>query len=192
MKSTEGVKVLQWERRCLENYLLDIDAISDLLMDSDITKEPFSNMGEVNKFLKTLAFNQLTERAAREVYANYAFGDVGLRVSDVKGKDMSGISDVLLCRLKAMKNKLASLSEAEWKRQFEADCTVRKDELQAIWEVKWQEDCDGKRLFQDIGTSGRLRMSVRNFKKRVITQMRNSQSENWRAVKSLLSVLTGM
>ncbi|MBR8051573.1 AAA family ATPase [Burkholderia vietnamiensis] len=192
LKSTEGVKVLQWERRCLENYLLDIDAISDLLMDSDITKEPFSNMGEVNKFLKTLAFNQLTERAAREVYANYAFGDVGLRVSDVKGKDMSGISDVLLCRLKAMKNKLASLSEAEWKRQFEADCTVRKDELQAIWEVKWQEDCDGKRLFQDIGTSGRLRMSVRNFKKRVITQMRNSQSENWRAVKSLLSVLTGM
>ncbi|WP_347468930.1 ATP-dependent nuclease [Burkholderia stagnalis] len=191
LKSTNGVKVLQWDRRCLENYLLDMDAISDLLMDADVTKEPFSNMGEVNQFLKSLAFNQLTERAAREVYATYAFGDVGLRANDIRGKEMSGIANILAHRLSTMKNSLDSWSESEWKLKFESACATRRDELRAIWEVKWREDCDGKRLFRDVGASGRLRMNVRNFKRRVITQMRNSQSENWRSVKGLLAALTG-
>jgi len=191
LKSTDSVKVLQWDRRCLENYLLDIDAITDLLMDPDVVKAPFANMGEVNQFLKSLAFNQLTERAARELYMSFGFGDVGLRTNDIKGKEASGIADTLLHRLIAMKHRLDTVSESEWKHDFEMACAARKEQLEAIWEAKWREDCDGKRLFQDIGASGRLRMSVRNFKKRVIAQMRNTQSENWRSVKSLLSALTG-
>jgi hypothetical protein len=191
LKSTDSVKVLQWDRRCLENYLLDINAISDLLMDSDIVKDPFSNMGEVNQFLKSLAFNQLTERAARELYISYEFGDVGLRANEIKGKDASEIADILLSRLVSMKQRLDVVSESEWKREFEMACADRNRKLQAIWEAKWKEECDGKRLFQDIGTSGRLRMNVRNFKKRVITQMRNTKSENWCSVKSLLASLTG-
>ncbi|MEX3930248.1 ATP-dependent endonuclease [Paraburkholderia phymatum] len=191
LKSTETVKVLQWDRRCLENYLLDIDAITDLLMDPEIVKEPFASMGEVNQFLKSFAFNQLTERAAREVYASHEFGDVGMRPNDIKGKDTPGIASTLFARLIAMKDRLDAVSEDGWKPEFEKACAARKEQLQAVWEIKWREECDGKRLFQDIGASGRLRMNVRNFKKRVIVQMRNTQSENWRSVKSLISALTG-
>ncbi|VWB69782.1 DNA replication and repair protein RecF [Burkholderia lata] len=190
LKSTSGVKVLQWDRRCLENYLLDMDAISDLLMDVDVIKEPFSSMGEVNQFLKSLAFSQLTERVAREVYTACAFGDVGLRVGDVRGKEIPDIASGLAHRVSAMKHSLSSWSESEWKLEFETVCAKREQELRAIWGIKWREDCDGKRLFRDIGASGRLRMNVRNFKKRVVTQMRNSQSENWRSIKSLLATLT--
>ncbi|MBU2856159.1 AAA family ATPase [Acidithiobacillus ferrooxidans] len=190
LTSTESVKVLQWDRRCLENYLLDIDAITDLLMDSDVAKVPFTNMGEVTGFLKSLAFNQLTERAAREQYISYGFGDVGLRANEIKGKNASEIAETLLQRLTSMKQQLAVVSEIDWKQEFEMACAGRKEQLREIWEAKWREDCDGKRLFQDIGASGRLRMSIRNFKKRVIAQMRNTQSENWRSVKSLLSELT--
>ncbi|MDA8152943.1 MAG: AAA family ATPase [Acidithiobacillus sp.] len=191
LTSTESVKVLQWDRRCLENYLLDIDAITDLLMDPSVATVPFANMGEVTGFLKSLAFNQLKERAAREQYISYGFGDVGLRANEIKGKEVSEIAETLLQRLTSMKQRLEVVSENKWKQEFEMACAGREEQLREIWEAKWREDCDGKRLFQDIGASGRLRMSVRNFKKRVIAQMRNTQSENWRSAKSLLSELTG-
>jgi hypothetical protein len=171
--------------------LLDIDAITDLLMDPAVAKVPFANMGEVTGFLKSLAFNQLKERAAREQYISYGFGDVGLRANEIKGKEASEIAETLLQRLTSMKQRLEVVSENKWKQEFEMACAGREEQLREIWEAKWREDCDGKRLFQDVGATGRLRMSVRNFKKRVIAQMRNTQSENWRSAKSLLSELTG-
>ena len=189
LKSTKNVRVLQWSRRCLENYLLDTDVIADLLMDKDVVSSPLQNMGEVTELLKSLAFSQLAEKAAREEYIKLSFGDVSFRSSEIKGKNIDEITEILFDRLNSMKNKMDSVFEGDWKNTFQRSCTNREKELRGIWEAKWLEDCDGKRLFQDISSSVKLRMSVKNFKKRVIERMRMAQSENWRSVKSLLSDL---
>jgi len=190
LKSTKTVRVLQWPRRCLENYLLDINVIADLLMDKDVVNNPLKNMGEVTDLLKSLAFAQLTEKAAREEYIRLNFGDVGFRANEIKGKSLYEITNILFGRLNSMKRQMDSVFEGDWKKSFENSCTNREEELRGIWEATWLEDCDGKRLFQDISSSVTLRMSVKNFKKRVIERMRMAQSENWRSVKSLLSELT--
>jgi predicted ATPase len=189
LASTDSVKVLQWDRRCLENYLLDIDAISDLLMDSEISKQKFDNAGSVTQFLKQLAFNQLAETAARDVFKRSEFGDVNLRLSDIKNKQLEEIASTLMARLTSMKQRLAGIDGPQWESSFVAACREHERQLRDVWEGTWREACDGKRLFQDIGAANILRMNVRNFKKRVMVQMRNTQTENWRSIKSLLSEL---
>ncbi|WP_341319243.1 AAA family ATPase [Paraburkholderia sp. IMGN_8] len=191
LKNTDSIKILQWDWRCLENYLLDKDAIADLLMDSEVVKKPFSNAGEVFQFIKALAFNQLDESAAREVYRAFKYGDVGLRAANVKGKEIPEIAKALVARLQDMKEQVGGLDADQWRHNFEAECSVAKQRLQGVWEATWREDCDGKRLFQDIAASGLLKMSLKSFKKRVMIHMRNTQSENWRSIKSLLASLTG-
>lgn len=190
LSSSASIKILQWERRCLENYLIDLDVITDLLMNREITREPFANLGEVNVFLKSLALQQIDEIAARHVYLNYGFENAGFRPSDIKGQEPEAIVRNLWARLAQVKEQMAELSEAVWKEDFENARVKKASELRAIWNIKWEEECDGKRLFQDIGARGHLKMSVRSFKKRVATEMRNKQSANWRVVMSLLRDLT--
>lgn len=190
LQSSKSIKILQWERRCLENYLIDLDIITNLLTNEEITKKPFKSLGEVTKFLKDLALMQIVEIAARKIYANYGFEGPSLRLSDVKGETLESISGNLWSRLTVIKKQVTNLSEEPWKGKFESDCQAEVKNLQSIWDIKWIEECDGKRLFADIGARGDLKMNVRNFKKRVANEMKNNQTENWKIVKSLLSDLT--
>jgi hypothetical protein len=45
--SSRMVKVLQWKRRCLENYLIDEKIIYDLLSDKEISKDRIENRGKI-------------------------------------------------------------------------------------------------------------------------------------------------
>jgi predicted ATPase len=54
LSNSETVKVLQWDRRCLENYLIDFDVLTDLLKDPDIVRDPFPNQGEVSRIFREL------------------------------------------------------------------------------------------------------------------------------------------
>ncbi len=190
LKSSGSTKILQWERRCLENYLIDLDIVANLLTNAEVTRDPLKNLGEVSRFLKELALSQIDEVAARHIYLGYKFANSGFRQSDISGQELGGISTKLWSRLAEVKSQVANLSESDWKAQFEGACRAKADALRAVWEVKWIEECDGKRLFQDVGSHGKLNMSVRAFKKRVATEMKNSQSETWKIAKSLLIDLT--
>lgn len=96
LKSSEKVKVLQWDRRCLENYLIDLDAVSNLLMDENIIKTPFTNQGDVSKLLRELAFQQLDEVATKNVYSKFNFDGVGLRKGELVNQKIEDASQFLL------------------------------------------------------------------------------------------------
>jgi hypothetical protein len=40
LTSSRAVRILQWERRCLENYLIDLEVITMLLKDTQVTTSP--------------------------------------------------------------------------------------------------------------------------------------------------------
>jgi hypothetical protein len=65
LESTSKVKLLQWQRHCLENYLLDLDVITELLKKPEIAREPIKNTGQVEKLLREIAFSQIDEIGSR-------------------------------------------------------------------------------------------------------------------------------
>jgi predicted ATPase len=187
-KDSIKVRILQWQRRCLENYLIDVNTLTDLLQDREVLLAPLSSLGEVNKLLRELAFSQLDDVVAKAVYVSYGFEDPGTRSTEIQGKKIEDIAEVLFSRLKRIAHQTSEVS-AEWKQSFESECHRRRKEILALWEVKWIELCDGKRLFRDLHRKLKFRISSRRLKKLIIQEMAKSQSETWRSVESLLKAL---
>ena len=189
IKSTPGVKVLEWDRRCLENYFIDLDAISKVLMDSDFVKNPLPNQGEVSKLLKDLAFSQLTGMAAKKVYEKSNFENLGSRKNDFVDKDVPEISNALFARISSLKNQLDALDIAEWENNFNAETLAEKTKLEDAWLTTWPVDCDGKRLISDLSKKVTFNMNPKQFKVRLIKEMALQNSDCWKSIDMQLSNL---
>jgi hypothetical protein len=81
--NSKSVRILQWTRRCLENYLIDLEILTKLLMDEEIVHAPLKNEGEVRKLLAKLALSQLRDVAIRTLYSEAEFVGLGLRKDDL-------------------------------------------------------------------------------------------------------------
>jgi predicted ATPase len=191
LKDSEAVKVLQWDRRNLENYLIDIDVVTDFLKDPDVLKNPLANQGEVSKLLRELAMSQIDEFIARQVYASYQFEDPGLRTGELRGKNIREIAEVFFRRINEIKGQVCSLEEATWYKSFIEECEAQRQNVTPVWEAGWVEVCDGKRLFTELIQSRQFKMSLSRFKQRVMLQMRSRRTANWRDIESLLKRLVG-
>ena len=189
LKSSNSVKVLQWDRRCLENYLLDLDAISNLLMDPEIVRTPFNNMGDVSTLLREIAFKQLDEVAARKVYLKYQFDGVGMRRDDVVGQSIEKIADVMRQRIEKVKNQLLLINTQSWEKEFAAEIRVERQQLEAIWTTNWMKDCDGKKLLDDLSKQVSLKLNAKRFKVRLMREIALAQTSSWKAVEGYLKTL---
>lgn len=189
LESTESVKILQWERRSLENYLIEIDILSDLLMDGDVVTKPLNNTGEVTRLIKKLAFEQIIDISARQVYLGYKYMDAGLRAAEIVGKPLDEIANILGGRLADIKEQISSYDESGWRSKYIHECDELSQRLTSEWEMKWTSDCDGKRLFADLCKHVQPKHGPRKFKVRLINEMRIAGSENWVLINQLLNNL---
>jgi predicted ATPase len=189
LTNSETVKVLQWDRRCLENYLIDFDVLTDLLKDPDIVRDPFPNQGEVSRVLRELATSQIDEVVARNIYKGYEFDDPGLRTAEIRGKNLEQIADVLAARLVRISGQIGPMDSAKWTAEFLAKCQEARQQEVLVWEARWHEVCDGKRLFRDLVRRVVFKISLTKFKKRVMSGMRSVPTANWRSIESLLKKL---
>lgn len=188
--SSNNIKVLQWDRRCLENYLIDVDILTGLLKDSDIVKEPVANEGELSRLLKKLAMGHLDDAVARETYDAMAYDNPGRRPRELTGKTFDEASSILFSRLERISQQLAGIDQADWRSNFVRRCEARKAELQPLWDAEWKERCDGKRLFKELQQNVQMKISMKAFKRRVMERMRGvPTTDNWRAIEGLLKQL---
>jgi hypothetical protein len=178
--SSANVKVLQWGRRCLENYLIDVGVLTDLLKDTKMVTTPVRNVGELQGKLKALAKSQLDDIASRMVYESYAYSSPGLRQTEVQGKGFEEVASVLFKRISEIKGQVCELDEETWRNTFVRDCELRKHALEENWDATWIEYCNGKRLFTDLQRELGINDSLVRFKKRVIVGMKNSATDGWR------------
>ena len=191
LSSSSVAKVLQWDRRCLENYLVDLDAIANLLMDEEIAQSPFTNQGDVSRVLRELAFQQLDEVAARKVYARNEFEGLGMRREDIANRTPAEAAAILVSRITRLSQKLSTLNAATWEQDFLSSVDKEKRELEAVWETKWIVDCDGKRLLEDLSKRVQLRISPKRFKVRLMKEIAQIGSGSWKTVESQLRNLLG-
>jgi hypothetical protein len=190
VESTANVRILQWGRRCLENYLIDIDVLTDLLKDQDVTRAAVRNSGEVSKVLKERALGHLDDAIVREVYDACQFLEVGRKPLGLTGKSFADSASALFDKIEAFRAQIGVLDRNQWTTEFAEKCRRRREELLPVWDSEWKELCDGKRLFKELQQSFPLKMSLLHFKKRVITRMATSpQTDGWRSVESLLKDL---
>ena len=190
LKGTAKVGVLQWSKRCLENYLIDLGALTDVLKDPQVSKTPVRNQGEVSTKLKPLAMAHLSDQIIRDAYAAMQLQDLGLRPKDVRGKSFDEASTILSSRIAAVRTALGQQSDPDWKVEFMATCEREMEALSPLWDSNWRNLCDGKRLFRELHQAFEIRISALNLKKRIVGQMAlGEKSENWRLIESQVKSL---
>lgn len=187
--NSESVRVLQWTRRCLENYLIDLEILTKLLMDSEVVHTPLNNEGEVRTLLKKLAVSQLRDVALRSEYAENHFLGLGLRKEDLNPESTQDIAEALAERIQGEKVKLERFDAALWLASFPAKVELKREKLEKTWESSWVSLCDGKRLLLDLSREVTPRMSLRKFKLRVMKDMALARTPNWCEMESALKNL---
>ncbi|MCI1154921.1 AAA family ATPase [Stenotrophomonas maltophilia] len=189
LQSTGAVRILQWNRRCLENYFIDVEAMSNLLMSSEVLKSPLKNHGEVSTLLKKVAFEQIPEIAAKRVYERYGFEGVGVRREDVRQKSVDEISSAMMARLRRLKERLADVDETTWPDSFRRSIDVEIAQIKQVWESTWKEECDGKRLLEDLFKEMDFKSSLRSFKIKMIKDMALEEADGWKQIRDQLSTV---
>ena len=185
--SSKLVKVLQWKRRCLENYLIDEKIIYDLLREQDISKKSILSRGEVPAVFKELALAQLPTLAVQKVYTDSAYENSGLRPKEVVGRNYADSAQILFNRIEEIQGQLCNLNRAQWCSDFEAKCE-REFTLQLPkWEVDWLVLCDGKQFFKDLHSRFEAKISPLKLKKLIVENMEKGQVTGWVLVEKLIA-----
>jgi predicted ATPase len=187
LTSTKLVRVLQWKRRCLENYLIDEKVIYDLLRRQDVAVKSIPTRGEVPATFKEIAISQIPRIVIEKVYNQLHYENPGFRPRDIMNKKFPEAASTLFARLATIQSQLCGLNVDDWCANFSTKCEEEYAKQRAIWEADWLSLCDGKRFFLDLHSQFEFRLSPQQFKKLIIEKMEREQSEGWVLVEKLLA-----
>ncbi|WP_072659161.1 ATP-dependent nuclease [Mariprofundus micogutta] len=184
LDSTPLVKVLQWDRYCFENYLLNVQALYDVLRPS-ATGTSFPDRGMFLQKVKELAFEQIKPLAARQAYEPDRLRGPGLTNEDIGGS-FEDMRDILFGKLQSLKDSLSDLDLDTWRNSFLTSCESINAELVAAWDVNWAAKCNGKELIEKICREYSINRDRREIKKELVRLIRDQNSPEWRTVEGLL------
>ena len=169
--------------------MIDLEILTKLLMDDEVTQNPLSNEGEVRKLLVRLALSQLRDVSLRTVYMTHEFVGLGLRKEDLSPESTEAIAEALSARIQAAKSQLDNFDANTWPRSFSEAVEARRAALKKTWESNWVALCDGKRLLSDLSKEITLRMNQKKFKLRLMKEMALSRTPNWMEIEESLKTL---
>jgi hypothetical protein len=184
LSGTTLVRILQWDRTCLENYLLGSKVLFDAL--TEVKAKGLTSRGDFEATLRTLAMGQLTEVVVRKLYRGLEPENPGLRPAEVTHGAYAAIALKLAQRLSAIKTQLAALDEAGWVSSFVQSAEAEEAALRDEWSASWVKVCDGKRLIDDLYHTYQIPVGKLELKKKVVRLMGTEQSEDWQLVKNKL------
>lgn len=180
LKDSASVKVMQWDRYCLENFLVDVEFLSALMTDDDYFVRPLKTTGEAATYLKKTALGQLDMLAAKQVYEREPFEGLGIRQADMKSLSVASLSEILGERIDALKGRLENFRKMEWQARFLSEANTARQQLQDSWEADWTKECNGKILLESICGSLEARGGSKQFKIRAMKEANRLQSPLWR------------
>lgn len=182
IESTDMVRVLQWDRYCLENYLVGRKLLFDELGESGVPD--LGSRGTFEQRIIELALGQLNEVVAREIYSTLEPENPGLRTADLVDNSYDNIAEVLSDRLEEIQKEVQTFDKVEWKRNFVQQCICRHAELEQGWREEWIRLCSGKRLIDSVYQEYTIRISKFDLKRRLARRMRLERSEEWTLIRS--------
>jgi predicted ATPase len=187
LASSQFVRVSQWKRRCIENYLINEKAIYDLLRDDGISREKIEQRGEVRSLLEKFAMSQLDDTIAEIVYKQQVFGSLGPPPRrELYGKSFTESAALLFGRLSIVQQQVGNLQAAAWCQEFERSCQQERALLLPKWTADWVSLCDGKRFFRDIHSHFGIKVSPTKLKVRIMERLARDHSDEWVLVESVL------
>jgi predicted ATPase len=182
------VKVAQWNRYCLENFLIDPDILFDLIRREYSPKTVLETVGEMEELCIRVSQGQLTELTIWEVLKESQFDSPLLLTKDVRARQVDEVAATLSQRLEAGKERYSVLLENRWPESFAVEVTRRVKAREEAWRDDWQIECNGKQFLADLRKEIGLNADLSVLKRQLITEAKLSNeqqgSRGWQALRS--------
>lgn len=185
LADTSMVKVRQWNKYSLENYLLDPNLIYDVAKANNFKHVP--SRGILRTKLQAIALDQLQGVIAREVYADAEPDNPGFRSEVAKNTTYSDMGEELVTRLVSIKDELADLEPASWVEQFVALCEAKDREQRKDWRDNWETRANGKLVLNEIYKQLGPTIGFLDFKRQIASAMQVKNTQNWQEVDRVLA-----
>lgn len=182
--STKFVRVVQLERYCIENYLLEDRYLFDLI--KPVASNAPANRAELEASIKLYAMHQLTLMAASEVYGVLQELSCGARYSKLRGKDAPEIAEELLGQMRTARITLNSIDEATWAPEFAKRCSEIVANKKALWEKKYLTLASGKMILEDLHKAYQINQPLLKIKLDIIEGMAKAKTDSWKAINRAL------
>jgi AAA15 family ATPase/GTPase len=99
LTSTPKVQIQQWDRYCLENYLIDPDILCDVVTREYKTDQWPTSRGDAMKLFSRVANKQLRALVIEEVYKSLKYQNAECRAPDKNSNSFEDAAAVLFDRL---------------------------------------------------------------------------------------------
>ena len=185
LTSSQLVKVVQWDRYCFENYLLNTQVLYDIL-DSAPKDAPLSDRGTFQSLVKEKALEQIMPIAARKAYEPTRPISPGLKNEDIRD-NFNEMSEILHQKLTQLTRDITDLDLDTWKDRYIVSCNQYHKQLKAEWDTEWVRNCNGKELLENICNEFTIKRNRRDIKKEIIRRMRDQATIEWQTIKTLLN-----
>jgi predicted ATPase len=187
LASTALVRVSQWDRRCIENYLISETVIYDLLRDDDISQDKIETRGEVPAVFREIALSQLTDTIASIVFRRQVFASLGPPPQkELFGKSFAESAELLFNRISAVQGQICAMQRPSWSVDFQRACEIEQMQLRPKWEAQWITLCDGKRFFHDLQARYGVKVSPTKLKVRIMERLARERADEWVRVEGIL------
>ncbi len=186
LMDSEHVKLLQLGRYCLENYLLDVDILTDVTRNPDFSNNPKKTTTDMRDAMKGLAMAQLSEVVSRKIFKDLSLEAVGFDMSIMRSVDAAEVADSLWQQIVRLISELRRHDTADFVEQFTEKFKQGMAADSPIWDEKWRELCSGKQLFEDLRRTGHLKGDLLKIKKSIMLQMRSKKTEAYSSLEGLI------
>lgn len=189
LMNSDRVRLMQLNRYCLENFLLDVDILTDLSRVAEFSDSPKRTPTDMRAVMKSLAMAQLDEHAARQVFQEMGLEKVGFDMDAVRQKGPDGVAAALGSEIDRMQQMFCELKDKGFDTDFVSRFNSKKAELEPIWDEKWPERCNGKQLLEELRKGGHFKGDLLKLKKAVIARMRERGTDAYNSLDKMLRVL---
>ncbi|MDO3695904.1 AAA family ATPase [Wenyingzhuangia sp. chi5] len=181
-KSTENVKVIQWDRYCFENYLLDPDILYNVIKEFDCSNPP-NNRGSLQQKIKELALNQVDFKAVRESLDNAIPQNISIKNTLLKNKSNEDIIDIFEKTIIETRRLFEKFENVNWKKDLLNSVETKKEEYIQLWSDDWKKKCDGKSLIKAIHKEFGIKASITKVTKDILKEMKLNPNEEFNSIR---------
>jgi hypothetical protein len=189
LQSTKNVKVSQWGRYCLENYLIEPSILYDTVKNDLKPKNWPSTFSEADQFFQGLAKKQLRTVIVDQVYKELGPPDSRIK-SEERKADFGESAKLLYAKVENLREHIVGLQMNEWTKKFVEKCEEKLAKEEPEWNSKWMERCSGKVFLQDVYGYAAPKADLSTLKRTLLGSHKLLNSESWQLLRATLQNLT--
>ncbi|MGO9287638.1 MAG: ATP-dependent nuclease [Polyangia bacterium] len=186
-KSSNKVRVKQWERYCIENFLLEPNIVYDVMKESLKDPQTVPSLGELTRVLKQYAESEVRRSLYFEQFSRLRPTSPGIRKEEIAaGLDGNGVAHLFWDSIECSRNSMKDLVEGEWTGNFLEAVEREMKRRRETWDDRWYKDASGKEVLRKLHSTFVFRISLLELKMRLMRRVCADKTESWRVLNSAL------